>query len=81
MKVVNKKSFHIEVMVGTGSDSDKQKKRLVFYASQPYVYSRDNILRQVSQARIPSAQILEGVWLNFQIDIKSFVEKSLENQV
>ena len=29
-------------------------------------------------ARIPSAMILEGVWLNLQIDIPSFVENTFE---
>ena len=44
MKVLNKKTFHLEVTVGTSDDSNPQK-RLVFYGAQPYVPTRDNILR------------------------------------
>jgi hypothetical protein len=44
VKVLNKKNFHVEIMIGTHSELNI-KKRLVFYSAQPYVYSRDNILR------------------------------------
>ena len=71
MKVLNKKEFHVEV---TFSDQDKQKKRLIFFSGQQYAYSKDNITRTPMHARIPSAMILEGVWLNLQFDVQSFVE-------
>ena len=29
-------------------------------------------------ARIPSAMILEGVWLNLQIDVQSYVDKCFD---
>ena len=71
VKVLNKKEFHVEV---TFSDQDKQKKRLTFFSGQQYAYSKDNITRTPMHARIPSAMILEGVWLNLQFDVQSFVE-------
>jgi len=62
--------FHIEV---TFSDYDKQKKRLIFYGGTQYAYSEDNIKRLHMHARIPTGMILEGVWLNLQIDLESFI--------
>ena len=75
MKVLDKKQFHVEV---TFSDQDRQKKRIVFYGSTQYAYSKDNISRQAMHARIPSAMILEGVWLNLQLDMQSFVDRCFE---
>lgn len=69
--MLNKVQFHVEV---TFSDYDKQKKRLIFYGGAQYAFSKDNIQRQLLHARIPAGMILEGVWLNLQIDLESFVE-------
>jgi hypothetical protein len=74
-KILNKKQFHMEIAF---SDQTGNKKRLVFYGSTPYAYSRDNIAKQPMHARIPSNMILEGVWLNLQFDISSFVGKCFE---
>ncbi len=75
VKVLDKKQFHVEV---TFSDQDKHKKRLVFYSGTQYAYSKDNISRQPMHARIPSGMILEGVWLNLQFDVQSFVEQCFD---
>ena len=75
VKVLNKKEFHVEV---TFSDQDKAKKRLVFFSGSQYAYSKDNISRQPMHARIPSGMILEGVWLNLQIDVLSFVDSCFD---
>ena len=61
VKVLDKKQFHVEV---TFSDNDRSKKRLIFYSGAQYAYSKDNVSRQPMHARIPSAMVLEGVWLN-----------------
>ena len=75
VKVLDKKQFHVEV---TFSDTDRQKKRLIFYSGAQYAYSKDNISRQPMHARIPSGMILEGVWLNLQFDLQSFVENCFD---
>lgn len=74
--MLDKAHFNIEV---TFSDNSKTKKRLIFSGSQQYDYSKDNISRQPLHARIPSAMILEGVWLNLQIDVQSYVENTFED--
>lgn len=75
VKVMNKKEFHVEV---TFTGQDRLKKRLIFFAGQQYTYSKDNIQRRPMHARIPTAMILQGVWLNLQFDIQSFVEKCFD---
>ena len=75
VKVLHKAQFHVEV---TFSDYDKQKKRLIFYGGSQYAYSKDNIQRQHMHCRIPSGMILEGVWLNLQFDLESFVENCFD---
>jgi len=62
----------------TFSDQDKAKKRLVFFSGQQYAYSKDNIQKQLMHSRIPTAMILEGVWLNLQFDLQSFIEKCFD---
>ena len=75
VKVLDKKQFHVEV---TFSDHDKSKKRLIFYSGSQYAYSKDNISRQGMHSRIPAGMILEGVWLNLQFDVQSFVESCFD---
>jgi hypothetical protein len=61
VKILDKKQFHVEIGF---SDAQKSKKRLIFYGATAYAYTKDNISRQPLHARIPSAMLLEGVWLN-----------------
>jgi Protein of unknown function (DUF667) len=74
-KILNKKQFHMEIGF---TDTTGNKKRLVFYGSIPYAYTRDNIARSPMHARIPSNMVLEGVWLNLQFDMTSFVAKCFD---
>ena len=74
-KVLNKQTFHIEVMF---TDQDNKKKRLILYASQFYNYGKDNIHRFPLHARIPCGMIMEGMWMNLQIDLRSFVNGCFE---
>jgi hypothetical protein len=76
VKILNKKQFHFEVAF---TDTLGSKKRLIFYGAIPFAYTKDNIARQPLHARIPSNMILEGVWLNLQFDIASFVGRCFEN--
>ncbi|CDW78155.1 UNKNOWN [Stylonychia lemnae] len=71
LMITDKKLFHIEVTV---TDQQKTKRRLIFAAGSAYSYSKDNIIKQPLHARIPCDMIREGVWINLQIDIQSFVE-------
>ena len=74
-KVLDKQSFHFEVAF---SDAEKQRRRLIFYSSQFYTYSKDNIHRMPLHARIPCGMIMEGMWMNLQFDLLSFVEKCFD---
>lgn len=56
-------------------DEDKKRRRLIFYGAQFYSYSKDNIHRMQLHARVPCAYIMEGLWMNLQFDLQSFVEK------
>ena len=71
-KVLDKKSFHFEVAF---SDELKKRRRLIFYGAQFYSYEKDNIHRMQLHARVPSAYIMEGLWMNLQFDLQSFIEK------
>jgi len=71
-KVLDKKSFHFEVAF---MDEDMKRRRLIFYGAQFYTYSKDNIHRMQLHARIPCAYLMEGLWMNLQFDLNSFVEK------
>jgi hypothetical protein len=66
IKVLDKKSFNLEVVF---TDTEKNKRRLTFFGSNHYQYSKDNIVRSPLAARIPTSMILEGVWLNLMIDV------------
>jgi hypothetical protein len=44
------------------------KKKLIFYGSEPYSYSKHNI----SGSRIPVGCIVEDSWSNLQFNIESF---------
>lgn len=66
IKVLDKKSFNLEVVF---TDTEKNKRRITFYGSNHYQYSKDNIVRSPLAARIPTSMILEGVWLNLMIDV------------
>lgn len=72
---MNKAQFHVEV---TFSDHERQKKRLIFYSGAQYTYAKDNIQKSHIHARIPSGMILEGVWLNLQLDLQSFIENCFD---
>jgi hypothetical protein len=74
-KVLDKQNFHFEVGF---SDTNGKRRRLIFYGSQYYVYSKDNIHRMQLHARIPCALIMEGMWMNLQFDIASFVDKCFD---
>ena len=74
-KVLDKKTFHFEVVF---TDQDKKRRRLIFYAAQFYTYNKDNIHRMPLHARIPCAMVMEGMWMNLQFDINSFVEKCFD---
>ena len=74
-KILNKKQFHFE---DSFTDTLGHKRRLIFYGAIPYAYTKDNIAKQPLHARIPSNMILEGVWLNLQFDIASFVNACFE---
>lgn len=56
------------------SNREGQKRRVIFSGSQHYQYSKDNIARHPTHVRVPIGQVLEGVWLNLQLNIQSFVE-------
>lgn len=75
---MEKKSFHFEVSL---TDTDRQKRRLVFYGAQYYLYSKDNIHRQVTHTRIPTAYIMEDIWMNLQFDFSTFLPKCFGNEV
>ena len=77
-KVLDKKSFHFEVQF---SDFEGKRRRLIFYGAQFYTYSKDNIHREPLHARIPCAYIMEGMWMNLQFDIKSFVAKCFPEDI
>lgn len=77
VKILDKKSFNLEIVF---TDEAKQKRRVNFYGASHYAYSKDNIARAPLAARIPSSMILEGVWLNLQFDIASFVAKCFTDQ-
>ena len=76
IKVQDKKSFHFEIAF---SDQENKRRRLIFYAAQFYTYNKDNIYRQPLHARIPCAYIMEGMWMNLQFDIQSFIDKCFDN--
>eukprot|EP00347_Sterkiella_histriomuscorum_P023813 403333301 len=72
LMITDKKLFNLEVTV---TDQQKIKRRLIFTTGSSYSYSKDNIIKQPLHARIPFGDMLkEGVWLNLQFDIQSFVD-------
>ncbi len=74
-KILFKQSFNIEVQV---TDSDLVKRRLFFSGATDYTYSQPNIVKTIHSVRIPSSLLLEGVWLNLQFDLLSFIQNSFE---
>ena len=60
-KVLDKQSFHFEVAF---TDQLGKRRRLIFYGSQYYTYTKDNIHRMQLHARVPCALIMEGMWMN-----------------
>jgi len=78
IKILNKAQFHFEVAI---TDTNGRKKRLIWYGATPYAYTKSNLTKQPMYTRIPSNMVLEGVWLNLQFDIPSFVEKCCDDSV
>jgi hypothetical protein len=70
-KVLHKASFNLEVAY---TCTKGFKRRVIFYGGAPYVYQKDNIHRHPLHCRVPSALIVENMWLNLQFDILSFTQ-------
>ena len=70
--MLDKKTFSCEVVF---TDTDRLKRRISFYGAGHYNYSKDNIARTPTAVRVPCSMVLEGVWLNLQFDIQSFIDR------
>ena len=69
-KLLDKKSFQLEVLF---TDTSGVKRRIYYSGATHFTYSKNNIHKAPLNARIPSSMLLEGVWLNLQFDILSFI--------
>ena len=75
MKILDKRSFSLEV---TFTDTQRVKRRLLFSGATHYCYSKQNIAKAPLNARIPSSMLLEGVWLNLQFDLATFIQNCFD---
>jgi hypothetical protein len=75
IKILDKKSFNLEVMF---TDTEGVKRRIHFNGSGDFIYSKENIIKGPNNVRVPSSMLLEGVWLNLQFDIQSFIQNTFE---
>jgi hypothetical protein len=51
---------------------------LYFSGATHFNYSKNNIAKAPLNARIPCSMLLEGVWLNLQLDVLSFIHNCFE---
>jgi hypothetical protein len=74
-KVMDKRNFELGVYF---TSKDGIRRRLTFTGLKPYSYTLDNITRLHHHSRIPIAHIIEGTWMNLQINLKSFMDHCLD---
>lgn len=77
-KILDKKSFQLEILF---TDTVGTKRRIYFSGASHFAYSKNNIHKAPLNARIPTSMLLEGVWLNLQFDILSFVASCFKDVV
>ena len=75
IKLLDKKSFHLEI---TFTDTELVKRRIYFSGASDYHYSKENIIKNPLNVRVPTSMLLEGVWLTLSFDIQSFIQNTFE---
>ena len=81
---MDKAGFQIDVRIKSVSRRANQKprtSRISFYAGTPYVHSKMNISRHGTQAaRVPIGMVEKDLWINLQLDLRSFVQECFDEQ-
>lgn len=72
---MDKRNFEVAVYF---TSKDGVRRRLTFSGLKPYSYTLDNITRLPNHSRIPVAHIIEGTWMNLQINLRSFTDHCLD---
>ena len=75
IKILDKKSFSLEIVF---TDHERVKRRLLFSGATHFNYSKHNIAKAPLNARVPTNMLLEGVWLNLQFDIGTFIQNCFD---